>query len=388
MQPWQDPSIEKIRQAHIQFAVEHLEGDYKQRDKDGEFSLARWRKAAEFGSLSYGMPEEYGGKSVPVTHLVAAYEGLGYGCHDTGFLYAMLSQLCGTQMTISLLASEQLKAKYLPDLISGNSLAAYCSTEEEMGSDVFAMDTIAASVNESYVLNGHKRYLTNSPNSDLALVFAKSSKTSRNPLDLVALIVELKWAGASHGKTFEKAGFRTTPMGEIYFDNVKVPNENALGGKGGGLRALIESAAWERTILLANTLGPMARTIDDCIQRSKTRKQYGKPIGAHQQISSKIADMIARYKIARQLVYDIASRLGGGDSLQRHLQDASIAKLFVTESYVKNQLDAVQIFGVRGILMDYPFQQDLRDSIGSTIWAGTSESLRNTIAKMSGVPVE
>ena len=207
-------------------------------------------------------------------------------------------------------------------------------------------------------------------------------------MDLVALLVEMRWDGASHGKTFEKAGFRTTPMGELFFDGVRVPNGNAIGGKGGGLRSLLESAAWERSILLANALGPMARTIDECVKRSKTRMQYGKPIGSHQQISSKIADMIARYRISRQLVYDIASRLGNGGSLQRHLQDVSICKLYVTESYVQNQLAAVQIFGVRGILMDYPYQQDLRDSIGSTIWAGTSESLRNTIAKMSGVPVE
>ena len=141
-------------------------------------------------------------------------------------------------------------------------------------------------------------------------------------------------------------------------------------------------------MLLANTLGPMARTIDECVKRARTRQQYGKPIGAYQQVSSKIADMITRYKISRQLVYDIASRIDSGISLHSTLQDASIAKLYVSENYVKNQLAAIQVFGVRGSLMEYPYQQDLRDSIGSTIWAGTSESLRNTIAKLEGLPVE
>lgn len=387
MQPWEDPELEKIRQQHIEFAKEHLEGDYKQRDKDGEFSFERWRQAADFGVLGLGMPEEYGGKKVPITHIVAAYEGLGYGCHDTGFLYGMLSQLCGTQMTLVLLGSKQVQDKYLPDLISGKSLAAYCATEEEGGSDVFGMSTMAEVVDDGFILNGHKRYLTNSPKSNLAMVFAKTDKT-RNPFGLVALMVDMDSEGARHGEEYEKAGFRTVPMGELYFDNVKIPKEDAIGGKGGGLMALAESAGWERTILLANALGPMARTVDECIKRARTRKQYGKPIGSHQQISSKIADMISRYRISRQLIYDIASRVGDGGNLQPHLQDASIAKLYVTESYIQNQLDAVQIFGVRGILMDYPYQQDLRDSLGSTIWAGTSESLRNTIAKMSGLPVE
>ncbi|NND72191.1 MAG: acyl-CoA dehydrogenase [Rhodothermales bacterium] len=387
MQPWQDPELEKIRQAHIEFAKENLEGDYGQRDKDGDFSFERWKTAAEYGTLALGMPEQFGGKTVPISHIVAAYEGLGYGCHDTGFLYAMLSQLCGTQMTLKLLASEKLQEKYLPAMIAGDSLAAYCSTEEEVGSDVFAMSTMAIPVDDGFKLNGHKRYLTNSPKSNLALVFAKTDE-SRNPFGLVALMVDMDSEGARHGEEFEKAGFRTVPMGELFFDDVHVPKENVIGGAGGGLRAMAESAGWERTVLLANALGPMKRTIDEVVARARTRKQYGKPIGSHQQISAKIADMITRYTISRQLVYDIATRVDNGGNLQPHLQDASIAKLYVTESYIQNQLAAVQIFGVRGILMDYPYQQDLRDSIGSTIWAGTSESLRNTIAKMSGLPVE
>jgi alkylation response protein AidB-like acyl-CoA dehydrogenase len=387
MQPWQDKQLEKIRREHIEFAKENLDGDFRQRDRDGEFSFERWRTAADFGLLALGMPEEYGGKKVPVSHIVAAYEGIGYGCQDTGFLYAMLSQLCGTQMTLKLLASDALQAKYLPDMISGKSLAAYCSTEEEAGSDVFSMSTMANPVDDGFILQGHKRYLTNSPKSNLALVFAKTDE-SRNPFGLVALMVDMDWEGARHGDEYDKAGFRTVRMGEMYFDNVHVPKENVVGGAGGGLRAMAESAGWERTILLANALGPMKRTIDECVERARTRKQYGKPIGSHQQISSKIADMITRYTISRQLIYDIASRVDNGGNLQPHLQDASIAKLYVTESYIQNQLAAVQIFGVRGILMEYPYQQDLRDSLGSTIWAGTSESLRNTIAKMSGLPVE
>jgi alkylation response protein AidB-like acyl-CoA dehydrogenase len=150
---------------------------------------------------------------------------------------------------------------------------------------------------------------------------------------------------------------------------------------------LAESTGWERGLLLATALGPMARTIDECVLRAKTRKQFDRPIGAFQQISAKIANMIMRHRICRQVIYDMASRLGNGQSIHPHAQDAAIVKLFVSENYIQVQLDAVQIFGVRGILLEYPQQQDLRDSISSTIWAGTSETLRNTIAKFAGIPV-
>jgi alkylation response protein AidB-like acyl-CoA dehydrogenase len=386
MQPWQDPELEEIRNEYIAFAKDHMAGDARERDKTGEFSLERWRKAAEYGALGICFPKQYGGQGRPVTHAVAAFEGLGYGCRDTGFLYAMFSQICGIQMALNLTASEQIKEKYLPLLISGKRLAAYCFTEETSGSDVYSMEMTATEKEDGFVLNGTKRYLTNSPNADLALVFARTGE-GRSPFAITAFLVDMDWEGARHGEEFEKVGFRTTPMGEIILDNVFVPKENVVGSKGGGLRILAESVGWERSVLLANTLGPMARSVDECVERAKTREQYGKPIGSFQGVSSRIANMIMRYKLSRQIVYDVASRLGNGESIQPYLEEAAMAKLFVSENYIQLQLDAVQIFGVRGILMEYGVQQDLRDSVSSTIWAGTSETLRNTIAKFAGLQV-
>lgn len=386
MQPWQDAELEEVRQQHLEYAKTKIEGDARTRDRDGEFSLERWRQLADFGALGICLPEKFGGQGKPVTHAVAAFEGLGYGCHDTGFLYAMLSQLCATQMLLNLMGSEELKEKYLPDFIAGKSLAAYCFTEEEAGSDAFSMQTTAEEKDGGFVLNGCKRYITNSPYSDKAVVFAKTAK-ARSPFGLTAFLVDMAWEGASHGVEFEKVGFRTVPMGEIVLENVFVPRSHIIGSKGGGLRVLTESTAWERSVLLANTLGPMARTIDECVERAKNRYAYDKPIGSFQGVSSRVANMIMRHRLARQVVYDIASRLENGKSMQPYLQDAAIAKLFVSENYIQVQMDAVQIFGVRGILMEHPYQQDLRDSISSTIWAGTSESLRNTIAKLAGLPV-
>jgi len=387
MQPWQDPELGQIRQKHLEFAREELEGDASTRDWEGEVSLERWKAAADFGVLGICMPEEYGGQGRPITHAVAAYEGLGEGCRDGGFLYAMCSQLFGIQMAINLLASDELKQKYLAPLSAGDSRSAHGFTEESSGSDAFSMESFAERVEEGYVLNGKKCFITNAPASDLALVFAKI-REERGPFSLIALIVEMDQDGASHGRTFEKVGLRTTHMGELVFEDVFVPEGNVVGGPAGGLRVLTESTGWERGLLMAHALGPMARGLEACIERSKTRHQFGKPIGSFQQVSATIAEMIVTQRVCRTLIYDMASKLESGVSIMPHLEDAATVKLFVSEAFVEFELSALQIFGVRGYLLESFVQQDLRDSISYSIWAGTSETLRNTVAKFAGVPVE
>jgi alkylation response protein AidB-like acyl-CoA dehydrogenase len=318
---------------------------------------------------------------------VAAFEGLGYACRETGFLYAMASQVFGIQMAIKLAASEELKTRYLPPLISGKAMAAYAFTEEESGSDAFSMQGFARETDQGFVLNATKRFITNGPYADLCIVFARTSE-GRNPFALTAFLVDMKWNGARHGREYEKVGYRTVHMGELVFENVLVPKSHVIGAKGTGLRVLAESTGWERGILVANALGPMARGVDECVQRARTRQQYGKPIGAFQGVSSRIANMILRHRLCRMAVYDMASKVDDGRSIQPYLMDAAMTKLFVSENYIQLELDAVQIYGVRGILLEYFPQQDLRDSLTSTIWAGTSETLRNIIAKFADLPVE
>jgi len=386
MQPWQDPNIESVRQKYLQLA-KSLNGDAPQRDKEGEFSLERYKQVADAGFLKLMMPAALGGDEVPVTHAVAAIEGLGEGCHDGGFNYAICNQLCGLQVTLKMFASDELQQKYLPDMMAGTSLAAYGFTEDTSGSDAYSMETTAEEEEDGFRLNGTKCYITNAPFADKAIVFAKTSAT-RSPFSLTAFLVDMEWDGASHGQEFEKMGLRTVRMGELRFENVLVPKDHIIGVKGGGLRVLTESTLWERAILIAAALGPMARGLEACIERTKTRIQFDKPIGAFQQIAAKIADMTMRYKLSRQTIYDIASKIGEGSSLQPHAEDAAIAKLFVSDNFVNFELDAMQIFGVRGYLLESFAQQDLRDSLSFNIWAGTSETLRNTIAKLAGLPTE
>jgi len=386
MQPWQEPELDEIREEYFNRAQEILDGDAPARDKEGDFSFDRWKAAADLGVFSLPMPEPYG-QAKPLRHVIAAYEGITQGCRDGGLMFALFNQVVGVQMTLANLASDTLKEKYLPDLISGKSLACYAFTEESCGSDSFSMETTAVEDGDGYRLNGTKSYLTNAPFSNLAIVFAKTSP-KRNPFGLTAFMVDLDWEGCSKGRTFEKMGLRTVHMGEFHMDNVYVPKDHIIGTKGGGLRVLTESTAMERALMTVTALGPMKRALDACLERTKTRKTYDKPIGAYQQISTRVANMIMRYKLCRQLQYDTVAKLESGINPTKIADDIAMNKLFITENFTQFEMDAMQIFGVRGYLLDNFIQQDLRDSLAGGIWAGTSETLRNTIAKIAGLPVD
>jgi len=388
MQPWQDPSLEETRKRFKKFALEQLagEGDYwRQRDRDREFSKERWLKCCEMGVFGLSMKKEYGGQGLPFGHTLAAIEGMCEGCRDSGFFFALSSQISGIQLAIQTSGSEELKQKWLPDLISGRQCACLGFTEDSAGSDVFSIQTKAREVEGGFILNGKKSFTTNSLDSTCCLVFAKTAE-KKSPFDFTAFMVDMSWKGVSHGEPFNKATLRTCSMGRVNFDDVFVPKDHIIGGVGSGLNVLKYSIGWERIMLMGVCIGPMARVLEETIERANTREQFGKPIAKYQQISSKIAEMVMRQRMARMTVYDLAGRLTAANgAIGNFLQDVAITKLYVTESFIQIMLDATQIWGGRGVCFDWPIQQDMRDSLSSTIWAGTSETLRNTIAKMAGV---
>jgi alkylation response protein AidB-like acyl-CoA dehydrogenase len=172
-------------------------------------------------------------------------------------------------------------------------------------------------------------------------------------------------------------------MGRVNFKDVFVPQDHIIGSVGSGLNVLKYSIGWERVMLMGIILGPMARVLEQTIERVKTREQFGKPIGKYQQMSSKIAEMVMRQRMSRLTVYDLCGRLTEANgAIGNFLQDVAITKLYVTENWIQFMLDATQIWAGRGVCHDWSIQQDMRDALSSTIWAGTSETLRNTIAKI------
>ncbi len=384
MQPWQDPSIDETREKYKKFAIENLAGDWRQRDADMEFSVERWKKCADFGIFKLAIKKEHGGLGLPYGHTIAALEGLCEGCEDTGFFFAMASQISGTMLALQAGGSDELKKKYLPAFMSGEHLTSLGFSEEGAGSDVYSIETTATEVEGGYIINGDKAFITNSLDATTCLLFTKTSN-NRSPFDFTAFMVDLDLEGVTHGESFEKSTLRTCSLGRLHFKDVFVPKENVIGGVGSGLNVLKISIGWERILLMGICIGPMSRVLNETIERTKTREQFGRPIGKYQQISGKVADMIMKQRVSRQVIYDLAGRLSANDNMGKNLQEVAIAKLYVTESYIEFMLAATQIWGGRGVVKEFSIQQDMRDAVSSTIWAGTSETLRNTIAKMEGV---
>jgi len=385
VQPWQDKELDETKKKYSEFAAAELAGDWRERDAKCEFSVERWQKCCDAGVLGLIMPEEFGGSGKSYGHSIAAIEGMCESCNDSGFFFAMSSQISGIQLALISCASPELQKTYLPALIKGDHKACLGFSEESAGSDIFSIETVAEKVDGGYKLNGTKAFTTNSLDSTCCLVFAKTANKG-SPLDFTGFMVDLDWAGVSHGEPYDKATLRTCSMGRLVFEDVFVPDSHIVGGVGRGLNVIKYSIGWERVMLMGVCIGPMGRVIRDTIERAKDREQFGKPIGSYQQVSSKIADMVVRHRLSRQVVYDLCGRLtAAGGEIGQFLEDVAITKLYVTESFKQSMLDATQIWGGRGVCFDWSIQQDMRDSLSSTIWAGTSETLRNTVAKLNGV---
>jgi len=257
-------------------------------------------------------------------------------------------------------------------------------TEPESGSDAFGLQTKAVRSGDRYVLNGSKTFVTNGPEADLYVAFATVNQR-RGMWGVTAFIIERDTKGLSVSKKIEKMGLTTSPMGEVIFEDCEVPVENVLGREGQGAAIFNHSMGWERSCILASTLGAMERQLTSCLTYVKTRHQFGKPIGSFQLIASKIADMKVRLETSRLLLYRAAwTQAHGGMSAL----DAAMAKLYVSEAAVQSALDAIQVHGGYGYMKEFEVERDLRDMLGGRLYSGTSEIQRLVIARGLGLAPE
>jgi alkylation response protein AidB-like acyl-CoA dehydrogenase len=370
-----------LRDSVIAFARQALQDDLVHREREGGFPRALWAHCAEFGIQGLPFPEEYGGGGADPLTAALAMEALGSACRDGGLLFGINAQMWSVQMPILTFGTAEQRRRYLAPLCAGTLIGAHGMSEPGSGSDAFALRTVAERRGVCYVLNGSKTFVTNAPVADLFLVFATVER-AKGVLGVTAFLVDRDSAGLRVGPTIEKMGLKTSPMAEVVFEECIVPAENILGREGRGASIFNDSMEWERSCLLATILGAMGRQLDECVRYARERQQFGKPIGEFQLVANRLVDMKVRLETARLLLYRAVWRKQQGRPAGA---DAAMAKLYLSEAWVRSCLDAVQIHGGYGYTTEFEVERDLRDAVGSTLYSGTSEIQRAIIARGMGL---
>lgn len=371
-----------LREGTIRFAKGTLNGRVAERDRDQAFSREAWRECARIGIQGLPVPEAYGGAGLDALSSAIVLEALGYGCEDGGLVFSLSAHLLACVVPLWRHGSEEQKRRYLPGLTDGSLIGAHAITEPDSGSDTFAMRTTAERDGDGWRVNGSKTFISNGPIADLAVVFAVTDKGKGFHGGVTAFLVEAGTPGFATGSKFEKLGLRTSPVGELTFSDMRLPDSAVLGQVGGGSAVFSTAMDWERCLLVAGHVGTMERLLETSVAYARTRQQFGQGIGKFQAVAHKIADMKVQLEAARLLTYRAAWRL---QHLRNASLDASIAKLHVSESLLQAALDTVHIHGGYGFMVDYPVERALRDAVGSTIYSGTSEMQRNIIARWLGL---
>jgi alkylation response protein AidB-like acyl-CoA dehydrogenase len=377
---WSDEQL-ALRARYARFAQEELNGNLVERDRNGEFSRAHWQRCARFGVLGLSVPAEYGGAGVDLLTAMLAMEGLGYGCRDNGLTFGLNAQLWTVQLPIVRFGTEEQKRRFLPRLCSGEWIGAHAITEPDAGSDVFSLQTRATRCDGGYVLAGTKRLVTFAPVADAALVFA-TIDPAKGHWGITAFLVERDAPGFTAGPVRDKMGLRTVPIGELILEDCFVPEANRLGPEGAGASISNHSLEVERCCIMASQLGAMERQLETAIAFARERRQFGQAIGRFQSVANRIADMKLRLETSRLLLHKVAWLVSAN---RPAMLEAAMLKLHLSESFVASGLDAIRIHGGTGYLTETEVERDLRDAVGGTLYAGTSDIQRNIIARLVGL---
>ena len=348
---------------------------------DGTFPTHKWGAIAEQGLLGLAVSEEWGGGGMDCVTSAIVLESLGYGCLDSGLVHAAIAQnLCAVHLDAH--GSDEQKDRYLPRICNGELIVAQAITEPGAGSDTSALSMRAEKNDDGYVLNGSKTYISNGPIADVVIVYAVTNPERKVLGRTSCFLVPAEAAGLEKGSPMAKMGLDTLQNGELFFSDCRVDDSALLGRKGQGSLMFSEAMNWERVLLFASFVGKLQRIIELCTKYAKDRKQFGQPISNFQMVSQKIVDMKINYELAKLACYKAAWLI---DSGQSPTLSAAICKLFASESCRSACLDAVQIFGGAGYMKETGIERELRDSIGGTIYSGTSEVQRLIIARMCGL---
>ena len=372
--------IDMLRESVAGFAGKEIAPRAAEADRTDEFPMDLWRKFGDMGLLGLTVAEEYGGSGMGYLAHMIAMEEISRAAGGIGLSYGAHSNLCVNQIHRN--GSEAQKAKFLPKLVSGEHIGALAMSEPNAGSDVVSMKLRADKQGDRYILNGTKMWITNGPDCDVLVVYAKTD-VAAGAKGMTAFILETDTPGFSVAQKLDKLGMRGSHTGELVFDNVEVPEENILGGVGEGARVLMSGLDYERAVLSGGPLGLMQAAMDIVTPYIHDRKQFGQSIGEFQLIQGKVADMYTTLQACRAYQYSVGKHLdamGSGHARQVRKDCAGVI-MYTAEKATWMAGEAIQILGGNGYINEYPAGRLWRDAKLYEIGAGTSEVRRMLIGR-------
>ena len=367
--------IDMLRDQVARFAAAEIAPRAAEIDRDNDFPADLWRKFGDLGLLGITVEEEYGGSGQGYLAHCVAMEEISRASASVGLSYGAHSNLCVNQIRRN--GNEAQRRKYLPKLISGEHVGALAMSEPGAGSDVVSMKLRANKKGDRYVLNGSKFWITNGPDADVLVVYAKTD-VNAGARGITAFLIEKSFKGFSVAQKLDKLGMRGSNTGELVFQDCEVPEENVLGAVGKGVNVLMSGLDYERAVLAGGPLGIMQAALDVALPYVHERKQFGQSIGEFQLVQGKLADMYTTTNACKAYVYAVTRACDAGRTTRK---DAAGAILYSAEKATQVALDAIQLLGGNGYINDYPTGRLLRDAKLYEIGAGTSEIRRMLVGR-------
>ena len=367
--------IEALRESVRRFAADRIAPQAAEIDRSNNFPMPLWREMGDLGLLGITVPEGFGGSGMGYLAHCVAMEEISRASASVALSYGAHSNLCVNQIVRN--ASKEQREKYLPKLISGEHVGALAMSEPGAGSDVVSMKLRAEKRGDRYVLNGNKMWITNGPDADVLVVYAKTDPEAGSR-GITAFLIEKGFKGFSTAQKLDKLGMRGSNTCELVFTDCEVPEENVMGTVGRGVNVLMSGLDYERVVLSGGPLGIMAACLDVVVPYIHERKQFDRPIGEFQLMQGKVADMYVALNACRAYVYAVAASCDRGETTRK---DAAGCILYSAEMATKLALEAIQSLGGNGYINDYPTGRLLRDAKLYEIGAGTSEIRRMLIGR-------
>jgi isovaleryl-CoA dehydrogenase len=364
-----------LRDTVHQFATREIAPRAASIDQDNQFPADLWRKMGDLGLLGITIPEQYGGSAMGYLAHAIAMEEISRASASVGLSYGAHSNLCLNQIKLN--GSETQRSHYLPKLCSGEHIGALAMSEPGAGSDVVSMRLRAERQGDDFVLNGNKMWITNGPDADVYVIYAKTDPEAGSK-GITAFIIERDTPGFSRAPKLDKLGMRGSNTCELVFEDCRVPAAAILGQEGAGVRVLMSGLDYERAVLSAGPVGILQACLDVVLPYVHEREQFGQAIGEFQLIQGKLADMYARCSASRAYLYAVCAALDRGEQSRK---DAAAVILYTAEAATQSALDAIQLLGGNGYINDYPTGRLLRDAKLYEIGAGTSEIRRMLVGR-------